>query len=147
MRTGTARGQREYPLPTARAFARIPTTLDHSIESQNPGRQHTRQTYKGSTRYASSISTHSRLIPGLEKIEDTKIYVTGNRVIRLGMHVYKPRMNSHSPAATRFARFSGPLCNTRATPATVSAMPTSIDGVSASPNSTHASSAVQAGTR
>ena len=29
-RTGTARGQREYTLPTARAFAQLPTALDHS---------------------------------------------------------------------------------------------------------------------
>jgi len=28
-RTGTARGQREYTLPTARAFAHMPTAFDH----------------------------------------------------------------------------------------------------------------------
>ena len=37
MRTGTTPGQREYRLTTARAFTHVPTTLDHSTDSQNPG--------------------------------------------------------------------------------------------------------------
>jgi hypothetical protein len=36
-RTGTARGQREYTLPTARAFAHMPTASHHGqIKRPNP---------------------------------------------------------------------------------------------------------------
>lgn len=66
-RTGTARGQREYTLPTVRAFAHMPTALDHGVQKPRPGSKYTGQSNNGSTRFASSISGRSRLIPGLEK--------------------------------------------------------------------------------
>ena len=35
-RTGTARGQREYTLPTAGAFDHMPTAFDHDDKKSNP---------------------------------------------------------------------------------------------------------------
>ena len=53
-------------LPTARAFAHMPTALDEHRRTSKPRPQYTGRVYNGSTRFASPISGRSRLIPRLE---------------------------------------------------------------------------------